>query len=234
MVEPASRIADNADRVRQRVRQAADRAGRDVETITLVAVTKYVDVDLTRAFWSAGLHDLAESRPQQLWRKAEELRDLPIRWHLIGHLQTNKVRRTLAHVGLIHGGDSVSLLEAIDDEGRRQSRRVPVLLEVNVSGESSKHGFAAAELIDAAPSFADLKFLEIRGLMAMAGREGDLDAARREFRSLRTLRDRVRDRVATLDLNELSMGMSHDFEVAIEEGATIVRVGSAFLEGLDV
>jgi hypothetical protein len=182
---------------------------------------------------AAGCRDLGESRSQELWSKAAELADLSINWHLIGHLQRNKVERTLPLVSLIHSADSVRLIAAINESAAAMWREVPVLLEVNVSGDRSKHGFGPDEIARLLPEIAAFDHVEVRGLMAMAGREGDLESARRDFARLRELRDRLRRELpAGMSLDELSMGMSGDFEAAIEEGATIVRVGSALFEGV--
>jgi hypothetical protein len=160
------------------------------------------------------------------------LRDEPIRWHMIGHLQRNKIRRTLPEVDMIHSGDSPRLLMAVDRIAGELSLRMPMLLEVNISGEADKGGFAPED-VEGFLAAVELRHVEIRGLMAMASLEGGPDAARRDFRRLRRLRDRLRRSCpAAVDLSELSMGMSGDYEAAIEEGATIVRVGSALFEGV--
>lgn len=231
----AQRIAENVQRVRERIAAAAARSGRMAEQIRLVAVTKYVGAAEARALIEAGCRDLGESRPQELWRKAEELAGQQVRWHMIGHLQRNKLARTLPLASLIHSGDSLRLLEAIDAENlSRTAAPSPVLLEVNVSGDATKHGFAPDELEGLAESLARLRGIDLRGLMAMAGREGSLDDARREFAQMRALRDRLRTAWGgRWQLDELSMGMSGDYEAAIEEGATLVRVGSALFEGLE-
>ena len=225
-------IAYNIAAVRQRIVEAAARSGRTPEGITLVAVTKYVQADVIRHVVGAGCTDLGESRPQQLWDRAATLSDLPIRWHMIGHLQRNKARRTLPLVGMLHSADSVELLDVADRLSAEAGRRLPVLLEVNVSGDASKHGLAPSAiepLLARLPQYANL---EVRGLMCMAGLEGDLDDARRDFAALRELRDRLACHLPSgISLPDLSMGMSGDYEVAIEEGATIVRVGSALFEG---
>ncbi len=226
-------IEDNLARVRQAIAEAASRAGRRPDEIQLIGVTKYVNTEATRALFEAGLRSLAESRPQQLWDKAEALADLPIRWHQIGHLQRNKVHRTLPIIALIESVDSVRLARAIEEAAAELGRRVPVLLEVNISGEEAKHGFSPSEMEAAFASLAAMERLEVRGLMGMAGLDGDLADARREFAALRTLRDRLQAVAPEgMRLEELSMGMSADFEVAIEEGATLVRVGSALFEGV--
>ncbi|HEY2760958.1 MAG TPA: YggS family pyridoxal phosphate-dependent enzyme [Pirellulales bacterium] len=236
-----SLLIDNLHKVRDQIAAAAKRSGRPAGAVKLIAVTKYVTADLARQLAAAGCQDLGESRPQELWSKAESLRDFlsdqnstnQIRWHLIGHLQRNKIDRTLPLVSLIHSGDSLRLLEAINHAAASANRCIPILIEINISGDTTKHGFVPEEVEPNLQKIALLSSLEIRGLMTMAGREGDLDQARREFNALRQLRDKLaRAAPPNVDLAELSMGMSGDFEVAIEEGATIVRIGSALFEGL--
>lgn len=228
-----ARIADNVAQVRQRIADAACASGRKPEDVRLVAVTKYVGLEEIRATVAAGCHVLGESRPQQLWERAEALRDLPIAWHLIGTLQRNKVRRSLPLVAMIHSADSAALVAAIDRIAGELQLRVPLLLEVNVSGEASKHGLAPEAVEPLLPELAQYQHVEIRGLMCMAGLEGGPDEARRDFAKLRLLRDRLRPNAPDpIRLDQLSMGMSGDFEEAIREGATIVRVGSALYEGV--
>ena len=217
--------------VRGRMAAAAARAGRPADDVRLVAVTKYVGLDEIRALIAAGCMDLGESRPQQLWERAAEFRDLPVRWHMIGHIQRNKVEPTLPLAAMIHSVDSFRLAEAIDAAAGKLDRKVPVLLEVNTSHEPAKHGFAPEEVEPLLPKLLELEHIEIRGLMCMASLEGGGDEARRNFADLRTLRDRLQAGCpATIHLDELSMGMSGDYEIAVEEGATIVRIGSALFE----
>jgi PLP dependent protein len=234
MSDDTARIAENLSRVRGRIADAAQRSGRAADAVKLVAVTKYVSADVARPLVEAGCHDLGESRPQQIWEKAAQLARLHVCWHLIGPLQRNKVRRTLPLVAMIHSVDSVRLLAVINEEaGTSAIGPIPVLLEVHISGEAAKHGFTPAELEALLAVAGDYPHVSIRGLMGMASLEGGLDVARREFAGLRELRDRLRPRCPpSVMLDELSMGMSGDFEVAIEEGATIVRIGSALFEGL--
>jgi pyridoxal phosphate enzyme (YggS family) len=196
--------------------------------------TKYVTTDLAAAVVTAGCCDLGESRPQELWTKAAALPNPAIRWHLIGHLQRNKIRRTLPLVSLIHSVDSQRLLAAINEEAKLAGRIAPVLLEVNISGDAAKTGLAPTELEPLVAEAAALEYVEVRGLMGMASLEGDDAAARQDFIHLRTLRDRLaRNLPPQLALDELSMGMSGDFEIAIAEGATIVRLGSLLFEGVE-
>jgi pyridoxal phosphate enzyme (YggS family) len=176
---------------------------------------------------------LGESRPQQIWDRAAQLADLPVRWHLIGHLQRNKVRRTLPLLSMIHSIDSLRLAEAIDETAAELSLRVPVLLEVHVSGEETKGGIEPDEIEPLLPALAKCSRLDIRGLMCMAALDGGQSTAHRDFAALRNLRDRLRANCPpNVRLDDLSMGMSGDYEAAIEEGATIVRVGSALFEGI--
>jgi len=231
MSEIAGKLAANLVRVRQRIFAAAIKAGRAAEEIKLVAVTKYVSSPVVRLLAAVGCTELGESRPQELWRKAAELADLSVNWHLVGHLQRNKVRRTLPLVCLIHSVDSRRLLKSIDQEATPASVRV--LLEVNVSGESSKFGFTPQEIELLLEELPQYKHISVCGLMCMAGLEGGPEAARRQFATLRELRDRLRTLAPPeVKLDELSMGMSGDFEEAIAEGATIIRLGSILFEGL--
>ena len=234
MFDAASRIAANLSGVRQRMATTAQRSGRSAEDVRLVAVTKYVGTAEIEALLAAGCRDLGEARPQDLWRKAEAFRGRDARWHLIGHLQRNKLSRTLPLVDLLHSADGESLLAAIDAWGRAAPGPVDVLLEVNVSGDVAKHGFSPEEVTPLWPRLASLAGVRIRGLMGMSGREATPDEARRQFVALRILRDALLAAGAdAAEFRELSMGMTDDFEIAIEEGATLVRVGSALFEGLE-
>jgi pyridoxal phosphate enzyme (YggS family) len=225
-------IAANLRRVSERIAQAAQRAGRRPEEIKLIGVTKYVDARRARTLFEYGCANLGESRPQSLWEKAQALVDLPVRWHMIGHLQRNKVKRTLPSIALLHSGDSLRLLQTVDEEAKLLSRTVEVLLEVNISGEAAKHGFSPDELSAVLPQIAMLSNVQVQGLMAMAALEGGTIRAQQDFAALRSLRDRLRrERPPQISLEELSMGMSGDFQEAIQEGATLIRVGSALWEG---
>ena len=233
MGPPAARIAENLARVRERMAAAATASGRSPDDVWLVAVTKYVGPQLARELFAAGCHDMGESRPQELWEKSAVLANLPIQWHLVGHLQRNKVRRTLPFISLIHSLDSVRLLAAVDAEAALLDRQVPALLEVNVSGEPAKHGFRPDELPALLPTLPDYTHVAIVGLMTMARLEGGAAEARADFAALRQLRDALAPQCPPgIELRELSMGMSGDFEQAIAEGATIVRIGSALFEGV--
>ena len=234
-----ARVRDNVTAVRQRMSDAAQRSGRDCSAVRLVAVTKYVDTKTAALLLRADCRSWGESRPQDLWKKHGELPGLvgpqtaeSVEWHLSGHLQRNKIARTLPLTTLLHSADSLRLLEAIQAEAAHIGRPAAVLLEVNISGDAAKHGFAAEHLPELFVSLAGLPNIEVRGLMAMSGLDSDAAAVRREFAALRELRDQLRQAwQGRFALDELSMGMSGDFEAAILEGATLVRIGSALFEG---
>jgi pyridoxal phosphate enzyme (YggS family) len=217
-------IAENLAVVRERIGAAATRAGRRSEDVTLVAVTKEVDAMRVAEAISAGVRDVGENRVQELRIKRSALADSPVRWHMIGTLQRNKVAQVVGQVTLIHSVDSVRLGEAIAKRAAAGGRSQDVLLEVKAGSEPSKHGVDPASAMDAAGRLLEMDGLRLRGLMTIAP-EGDPRAARAAFRTLRDLGDRLRERAP--EAAELSMGMSGDFEIAIEEGATIVRIGSA-------
>jgi PLP dependent protein len=230
--ETEKRIRDNLARVRESIAAAAARSGRAADQIMLVGVTKYVEPAVARLLVETGVADLGESRPQELWRKAESLGDLQLHWHLIGHLQRNKVKRTTEVAALIHSIDSLRLLQEINAHAANNSVSVcDVLLEVNISGDAAKHGFRPEEIEPLIPQIMQLKHVCVQGLMTMSGLESDHKQARGEFAALRELRDKIRR--LHPPVVELSMGMSGDYEIAIDEGATIVRIGSALFEGLD-
>lgn len=227
-----ARIESNLLHVRAQIADAANRSDRRPEDIRLIAVTKFISAQVARWLVEAGCHDLGESRPQELWDKTNALRDVSVAWHHVGHLQRNKVRRTLPLVAMIHSVDSLRLLKAIDAEAQTLDMVARVLLEVKISDDADKHGFAPEEMEEALEHSASCSAIRVEGLMGMASLHGGLTAARRDFARLRSLRDRLARNYAT-PLAELSMGMSGDFAEAIAEGATMVRVGSALFAGID-
>jgi hypothetical protein len=231
MNQPSTQLASNLATVNRRLAAACARAGRDAGEVTLVAVTKYARPEWVRGLVSLGVQDLGESRPQQLTERAGWF-DNSVRWHLIGPLQRNKVRKTLPVAGLIHSVDSLRLLSAIDRVAAEERMRPRVLLEVNVAGEEAKHGFAPDDVVSGWSEVASAAHVSVAGLMTMAPSDDDPERSRPVFRRLRELRDELRARHPESDLPVLSMGMSGDFEVAIEEGATLVRIGSRLFEGL--
>jgi PLP dependent protein len=215
--------------VNARIAAAAARSGRRRDDVTLVAVTKYSSPDIAALVWDLGLRDFGESRPQELWKKHAALPSA--NWHLIGHLQRNKIEKTIPLVSLVHSVDSERLLLALDEFGRMRGSPVPVLFEVNCSREKSKDGLRPEDVPAIADKAMALPGVHVDGLMTMAAFHDDPELCRPTFAELRELRDRLRTRTG-LPLPQLSMGMSNDFEVAIEEGATLVRIGSTLFEGL--
>jgi pyridoxal phosphate enzyme (YggS family) len=225
-------LACNLQRLKERMARAAHRAGRRVEDIVPVAVTKSVDASVAQALVDLGVRDLGESRPQELWRKAALVQG-PVRWHQIGHLQRNKVRRTLPLIYQLHSLDSLRLAERIQQEADALDLTVSVFVEVNVSGEPTKGGFSPEEVAGVLDVLGRLPRLRVVGLMTMAPWTPEPSQTRPVFAALRELRDKLRDGLApNCPLTELSMGMSNDFEIAIEEGATVIRVGTALFEGI--
>jgi pyridoxal phosphate enzyme (YggS family) len=224
-------LASNLDAVRARIAAAAARAGRAAADVTLIAVTKYVGPEVAAAMVELGQRDLGESRPQELWRKAAALGEGP-RWHLIGHLQTNKARRTVSLRPFVHSLDRNALAESLSAETVRANLEIEALLEIKLTDEESKGGIAPSDAVRDWESWRLLPGLRIVGLMGMAGESDDPEAARPAFRRLRELRDEIGSLPGGEKVRRLSMGMSGDFEVAIEEGATMVRVGSALFSGL--
>lgn len=222
-------LAENARILRERVAAAAQRADRQPEDVRIIAVTKTVAVEALRAAHALGFDTFGENRVQEAEEKITALRELDLRWELIGHLQTNKAARALQLFNRIQSLDSLRLAEVLNARGRENSWVVPVLLEVNVSGEPSKTGFAPEALREAARVVADCGWLRAEGLMTVAPLASDPEAARPHLRRLRELRDELAEHVplAKGEWRELSMGMTDDFAVAIEEGATIIRIGRA-------
>src|SRR5579875_1427243 len=229
MIEGRQRIAANLAAVEERLQAACQRAGRTRSEVTLVAVTKTVPVEVAALLRELGVQDLGESRPQELWRKAAAIAG--VRWHLVGHLQRNKIGRTLPLIAWIHSVDSLRLLDALEEACQQASRSLAALLEVNASRETSKQGFAPEEVPGLAMRLAQLKYLRIEGLTTMAAYEKDPERTRPTFAALRTLRDQLAAELGR-PLPQLSMGMSNDFEIAVEEGATLVRLGTVLFEGI--
>jgi pyridoxal phosphate enzyme (YggS family) len=225
------RLRSNLVAVRQRMAGAARRSGREPDAVRLVAVTKQAPVAWAAALVELGQRDLGENYPQELWRKAEALAALPVSWHLIGHLQGNKAKKTVPLVGWIHSVDSLKLLRTLDELSGSLAVPPRVCLQVNTSGEPTKHGWTAEQLLAEGERIAALRHIRIAGLMTMAAQGTDAETARPSFARLRRIRDELRCRTG-LRLDDLSMGMSNDFEAAIEEGATLVRIGSALFEGV--
>lgn len=220
-------LRERREQILQRVADACRRAGRTTDDVTILGVSKTVGVDEVALAWQAGWRAFAENRPQELTRKLEGLREHPemsgVRFDMIGNLQTNKINQVIGRVGLIHSISSAHLAEAVSKRSVAHGIVSDVLLEVNVSGEESKSGFAPTEVEQALDGLLGLPGIRVRGLMTMAPAH-DADAARRTFSGLRELRDELSAHSGR-SLATLSAGMSDDFQVAIEEGSTIVRLG---------
>lgn len=213
--------------VRNALERAAVEADRSLDSLRLVAVTKSVPAARMREAHSLGVRVVGENRVQEALEKQAQLSDLALEWHLIGHLQTNKVKQAVGRFALIHSVDSPRLLEAIDAQARALGILQDILLQVNVAREGTKFGFAPEEVPAVLEQALALPGVAVRGFMAIAPRAADPEAVRPVFRRLRDLRDACQalagDRA---DLIELSMGMSADFRIAIAEGATLVRIGT--------
>ncbi|HEY7347108.1 MAG TPA: YggS family pyridoxal phosphate-dependent enzyme [Ktedonobacterales bacterium] len=220
-------LVERIREVRLQVAQAATRSGRSADDVTIIAVTKTVPVERIALAYEVGLKVFGENRVQEARAKIRELQYPLIRWHLIGHLQTNKVARAVELFDLIQSVDSLHLAEALERGAAARERMVSVLLQVNVSGEASKEGISPTELPLLAAEALLLPHLRVLGLMTIAPYTTQPEEARPVFRRLRELRDDLRERFPRGSWDALSMGMSNDFLVAIEEGATMVRVGRA-------
>ena len=217
-------IRANLERTRDRIAGAAERSGRTLEDVTLVAVAKTFSVQLVEEAVAAGVADIGENRAQELEDKVAFLGNRA-RWHFVGHLQTNKVRTVVGGIVLLHSVDRYKLAEAVARRARSLEIVQDVLIEVNISGEPSKHGVEPAAARDLASEVAALEGVRVRGLMTMPPLTDDPEDSRPHFRDLASLRDEVVESLP--DATELSMGMTRDFEVAVEEGATLVRIGEA-------
>ncbi|HJM62566.1 MAG: YggS family pyridoxal phosphate-dependent enzyme [Roseibacillus sp.] len=218
-------IGANLCAVRQRVDRAAGRSGRDPSAVELLVVTKTWPPEVIAEVLEAGHELLGENKLQEAWAKIPEL-PASARWHFIGHLQRNKARKALDLFEAIHSVDSLRLAHYLDRVAGELGKRPRIYLQVNAVGEESKSGFAVEELREALPGLLSLENVELAGLMSIPPAAEDPEIARSSFRELRKLRDDLEAEFEA-SLPGLSMGMSHDFEVAIEEGATIVRVGSS-------
>jgi PLP dependent protein len=219
-----TRVAD----VRARIDAAVARGGHR-QTVTLVAVTKTHGPDAVRAAWEAGIRDVGENTVQEALSKIEAV-DVPVRWHLIGHLQRNKVK-ALEHFALLHSLDSARLADAVCAVGLARERAVDALVQVNASGETSKGGFSLDELRAEAERLTTLVGVRVRGVMTMAPLDADERVLRGTFAGAREAREVLRE--AGHPADELSMGMSNDYEVAVEEGATLVRLGTVLFGARD-
>jgi len=229
-MEPSVRetIAQRVQLVLSTIRSVAEKAGRNPDSIRLVAATKTVTNDRIREGIAAGLSILGENRVQEAIPKVEALAEAPVRWHFLGHLQRRKVRSVVGLFELIHSVDSVELAQEIDRRAGETGRHQDILLEVNIGGETTKTGFHPDSLVQLVSSMASLTHIHIKGLMAIPPPTVEVESARAYFIRLRELAASIAaQRIQGVEMDELSMGMSNDYEIAIQEGATLVRVGSA-------
>ena len=221
-------IPENIARVEERLAAACYRSGRRREDVRLVAISKTHPAELVRAAYAAGLRDFGENRVQEANSKRAELADLDITWHLVGHLQSNKARLACELFHWVHSVDSYHLAAKLTQAAAPGATPLPVMIEVNLGEEASKAGVRAAEVAALAEQIAPLPALKLCGLMVIPPYAENPEDARPYFRQLRALAAEIQSRnLPNVSMRELSMGMSHDFEVAVEEGATIVRVGTS-------
>lgn len=221
-------IRHNLDVVRQRIAAACARAGRDPASVRLLPVSKTVEEARLRLAWQAGCTELGENKVQEAQHKAEAMADLAVRWSVIGHLQTNKAREVARFASEFQALDSLRVAQALDRRLALEQRTLDVFVQVNTSGEASKYGLDPIEVADFVQQLPAFPQLRVRGLMTLALFSSDPEQVRPCFVRLRELRERLRPTLPDgVSLEELSMGMSGDFEIAIEEGATVVRVGQA-------
>ncbi|MGN0378668.1 MAG: YggS family pyridoxal phosphate-dependent enzyme [Butyrivibrio sp.] len=220
-------LKENLKSVQERIRAAALKAGRNPDEITLIAVSKTKPVDMIQEIYDAGIREFGENKVQEITSKKPQLPD-DINWHMIGHLQRNKVRAVIDKACLIHSVDSLRLAQAISTEAVKSNMTVSILLEVNMAGEETKFGFKPDEVHDALQSIAGLPGIYVRGLMTSAPYVSNPEENRQYFRDMRQLCvDLKAKNIDNTSMDYLSMGMTNDFEVAVEEGATHVRVGTA-------
>ncbi len=219
-------VKENLKNIRDEMNTACERSNRNLDDITLIAVSKTKPNELIMEAYESGVRDFGENKVQELLRKKEELPD-DIRWHMIGHLQTNKVRQLLGNTVLIHSIDSIRLADTIDTEARKKGIYVDGLLEVNIAKEASKYGFIEEELEEILPIFARYKNLHIKGLMTIAPNVENSEENRKNFKKLKKLSvDIIEKNYDNIEVEFLSMGMSGDYIVALEEGANLLRVGT--------
>ena len=224
MTLDAAAIGENITRARERIARAAERARRGADEITLIAVSKTFPAECVRAAHAAGLRHFGENRVQEREAKSPQVADLQATWHFIGHLQSNKVRRAVELFDRIDSVDSIALARKLNEAATPQNKRIGVLIEVHM-GEATKSGVAESDLPALAEAVASLPQLDLLGLMTVPPYSDDPETARPYFQRLHKLRDETSRRIGR-PLSVLSMGMSHDFEIAIEEGATEVRIGT--------
>ncbi|HTK09835.1 MAG TPA: YggS family pyridoxal phosphate-dependent enzyme [Ktedonobacteraceae bacterium] len=220
-------LSENLTHIRTRIAEAAQRAGRSPDEITLVAVSKTKPLELVKMAYTLGVTDFGENRVQEAQTKIAAFQPQGLRWHMIGHVQTNKANKVVSIFDSVQSVDSLHLAQALSQQASQQGKRLTVLLEINVAGETSKTGIPLAEASTVAQQVVALPGLDVAGLMTVAPLVENPEEVRPVFRTLRELRARLQEEVPQSRWEQLSMGMTDDYPVAIEEGATIVRIGRA-------
>ncbi|MCY7088313.1 YggS family pyridoxal phosphate-dependent enzyme [Streptococcus oralis] len=221
-------LKKNTELVFQQIADASQKANRNLDAVSVIAVTKYVDVQTAEALLPLGIHHIGENRVDKFLEKYQALKDYPVTWHLIGTLQRRKVKEVIPYVDYFHALDSLKLAQEIQ---KRTDHVIKCFLQVNISGEESKHGFSKEELLELLPELAKLDQIEYVGLMTMAPFEAGSDELKKIFKDTQALQAEIREKqIPNIPMTELSMGMSRDFKEAIQFGSTFVRIGTAFFK----
>ena len=221
-------LKKNTELVFQQIADASQEANRALDAVSVIAVTKYVDVQTAEALLPLGIHHIGENRVDKFLEKYQTLKEFPVTWHLIGTLQRRKVKEVIPFVDYFHALDSVKLAQEIQ---KRTDHVIKCFLQVNISGEESKHGFSKEELLELLPDLAQLDQIEYVGLMTMAPFEADSDELKQIFKKTQELQAEIREKqIPNMPMTELSMGMSRDYKEAIQFGSTFVRIGTAFFK----
>lgn len=221
-------LKKNTELVFQQIADASQKANRNLDAVSVIAVTKYVDVQTAEALLPLGIHHIGENRVDKFLEKYQALKDYPVTWHLIGTLQRRKVKEVIPYVDYFHALDSLKLAQEIQ---KRTDHVIKCFLQVNISGEESKHGFSKEELLELLPELAKLDQIEYVGLMTMAPFEAGSDELKEIFKDTQALQAEIREKqISNMPMTELSMGMSRDFKEAIQFGSTFVRIGTAFFK----
>jgi pyridoxal phosphate enzyme (YggS family) len=221
-------IKERLEKVKDRIKKAAEACNRNPQTIRLVAVSKTVPADRVREAIEAGVKNLGENYVQEAREKINSLTDFPVNWHFIGHLQTNKAKYAVRLFDLIHSVDSLKLSRELNKQAQKNGKIQQILIQVNISREETKSGISVDEAINLVDEISHLQNLSIKGFMTMPPYFNQPERVRPFFSALRELRDQIKEKaIPNMSMDELSMGMTGDFEAAIEEGATMVRVGTA-------
>ena len=221
-------LEKNTELIFQQIADASQEADPNLDSVSVIAVTKYVDVQTAAALLPLGVQHIGENRVDKFLEKYHALKDFPVTWHLIGTLQRRKVKEVIPFVDYFHALDSLKLAQEIQ---KRTDHVVKCFLQVNISGEESKHGFSKDELLEVLPTLAELDQIEYVGLMTMAPFDADSDELKRIFKETQTLQAEIREKqIPNMPMTEMSMGMSRDFKEAIQFGSTFVRIGTAFFK----